>query len=225
VEPVPEDEKARPGRAPRTVALAALPAVEQAEGDPGLADAGVVDARPEGRQAQGVERPSELSGRASPLSPAEVGGHRLEGKGDVALSDLTALAPARAGPHNHLEGERAERGAGIDALDEPELVGGVEKAHQLPTARACPRGGAPEALAGEVGLHAGSIGRQPERPRRGGGPLCGRCGAGRPGERRGGCLARLRPRQAAPEQRPKGGVLRRGRLRRPIHRPARVRTG
>jgi hypothetical protein len=54
----------------------------------------------------------------------------------VALSDLTALAPARADPHDPLEGERAKRRAGIDALDEAELVGGVEQMQQLPAARA-----------------------------------------------------------------------------------------
>src|SRR5680860_916854 len=68
VEPVAEDEKAGSRRAFGPVGFPALPAVEEPEGvDARLAQAGVVDARPEGGGAKGVERPRELAGRPAAL--------------------------------------------------------------------------------------------------------------------------------------------------------------
>jgi hypothetical protein len=114
----------------------------------------------------------------------------------------------------------------IDALDHAELVGRVEQTGQLAALGRRLRGGAPEALAGKVGLHAGPVGREAEGPWRRGHGLGGRlCDEGRFLDRPDGLLTRLRLRQPALDEPPERWVLRRGRLRRPIHRPTGVTTG
>jgi hypothetical protein len=49
----------------------------------------------------------------------------------VALAGLAEFAPARAGPDDHVERQRAEGRAGVDALDHSELVGGVEQTYEF----------------------------------------------------------------------------------------------
>jgi hypothetical protein len=83
----------------------------------------------------------------------------------VTLLDLAPLAPARADPDDHLEGERAERRPGVDPLHQAQLVGGIEETHQLAAACTLDDARAPEALAREVGLHAGPVSREAEGPR------------------------------------------------------------
>lgn len=151
MEPVSEDEKPGPRGASGPVGFPALPAIEE----------------PEGGEAKRVEYPRELAGRPAAPAPAQVLGHRLQGEGNVSLGDLAPLAPARADPDDHVEGERAQRWSRVDALDQAELIGGIEQPHEL-TASGPWRGGrASKALPSEVRLHAGSVRREAERPRRG----------------------------------------------------------
>jgi hypothetical protein len=79
-------------------------------------DGDFVDAGPDGRRAQGIERPSELE--AAPPFPAPAGQARREQAQTIRRR------------------KRAERRPAVDALDAPQLVGGVEDAHKLPTRRA-----------------------------------------------------------------------------------------
>ena len=193
-----------------------------------VSPAGVVDACPKCREAQGVERPRELGGRASALSPAEVVGHRLERERDVALPQPR---PARASASRPRRSRRRRAPqtcrSRVDALDQAELVGGVEADNT-----SSPPPGLARSRSARGPFGRGWSPRRPGR-RTGRASAAGRRQRSAAGRRRGlsggstagGRLARLGPRQAALDERPKRGVLRRGRLRRPIHRPTGVGTG
>ena len=123
----------------------------------------------------------------------------------MSLLDLAPLAPARADPDDDVEGERAERWSGVDALDHAELVGGVERTYQLAASCTLDGARAPEAPAARF---LSTQVRSVAKPRvRGGRTTLGAAGE-RLGRRLdlGGRLARSGLRQATLDERPKRGV-------------------
>ena len=167
-------------------------------------ETGVVDPRPEGREAQGVERARELAGRTTARSPAEVGGHRLEGEGDMAPRPR----PARAS---------ASRPKAITSKASALSAGPASMRWTRPSWSAASRrrtSSPPPAV---------WVGPERQRPFRRDRSRDGRrLASGRRLGCRGGRLACLGPREAALDERAEGGILRRGRLQRTIHRPTGV---
>ena len=67
---------------------------------------------------------------------------------------VSELTPPRAGPDDDVEAQGTEWWPDVDALDQAELVGGTEEAHEFAAGSGAR---APEALAREVGLDAGPV--------------------------------------------------------------------